>query len=175
MRWRRKPLSLDIGCQVPHGAVRAYVMGERGARNEPATPTDIAQMREIVAEALRAGAFGFSTSRTIAHTAIDGEPVPGTYAAEDELFGIGEALSEVGHGLYELAPAGVIGEDLAAPAKEVDWMRRLSAATGRPVTFALVQVDAAPELWREIMDLSADAVAEGAQLHPRWPPGATAS
>jgi len=166
----RKPLSLDIGCQVPHGAVRAYVMGERGAKNEPATPEDIAQMREIVAEALRAGAFGFSTSRTIAHMAIDGEPVPGTYAAEDELFGIGEALTEVGHGLYELAPAGVIGEDLAAPHKEVDWMRRLSAATGRPVTFALVQVDAAPELWREIMDLSADAVADGAQLHPQVAP-----
>ena len=166
----RKPLSMDIGCQVPHGAVRAYVMGERGARNEPANPEDIAQMREIVADALRAGAFGFSTSRTIAHKAIDGEPVPGTFAAEDELFGIGEALAEVGHGLYELAPAGVVGEDLAAPAKEVDWMRRLSAATGRPVTFALVQIDAAPGMWREIMDLSADAAAEGAQLHPQVAP-----
>jgi len=72
--------------------------------------------------------------------------------------------------LISLAPAGVVGEDLAAPRKEVDWMRRLSAATGRPVTFALVQVDAAPELWREIMDRSAAAAAEGARLHPQVAP-----
>ena len=73
---------------MPHGAVRAYVMGERGARNEPATPDDIEAMGRIVAEGIAAGALGFSTSRTLAHRAIDGEPVPGTFAAEDELFGI---------------------------------------------------------------------------------------
>ncbi|OWY59826.1 amidohydrolase, partial [cyanobacterium TDX16] len=70
----------DVGTQVPHGAVRSYVMGERGAKNEPATPEDIAQMAAIVKEAIAAGALGFSTSRTIAHVAIDGEPVPGTFA-----------------------------------------------------------------------------------------------
>ncbi len=81
--------TMDVGTQIAHGAVRAYVMGERGARNEPATPDDIDQMRTIVHDAIEAGALGFSTSRTIAHVAIDGEPVPGTFAAEDELFGIG--------------------------------------------------------------------------------------
>ena len=70
--------------------------------------------------------------------------MPGTFAAEDELFGIGAALGELGAGIFELAPAGVAGEDIVAPAKEVDWMRRLSAAIGRPVTFALLQVAAPP-------------------------------
>jgi len=163
----RRRWTVDVGTQVAHGAVRAYVMGERGARNEPADAADIAAMRAIVAEALAVGALGFSTSRTIAHRAIDGEPVPGTFAAEEELFGIGAALGELGTGIFELAPVGVAGEDLAAPAKEVDWMRRLSAAIGRPVTFALLQVPPAPDLWRELMDASLAAADEGAQLWPQ--------
>ena len=159
--------TVDIGTQIAHGAVRAYVMGERGARNEPADPADIAEMKRLVKEAIAAGALGFSTSRTIAHLAIDGEPVPGTYAAEDELFGIGAALGELGTGIFELAPAGTAGEDIVAPKAEVDWMRRLSAAIHRPVTFALVQVDTAPGLWRELMDESLRAVDDGADLWPQ--------
>jgi N-acyl-D-amino-acid deacylase len=155
---------LDFGTQVPHGAVRGYVMGERGSRNEPATPADIAAMAAIVKEGVAAGALGFSTSRTIMHRAVDGEPVPGTYAAEDELFGIGRALGELGTGIFELAPAGVMGEDLSAPEKEVAWMRRLSAAIGRPISFALSQHNLAPDQWREILRLSQEAVGEGADL-----------
>ena len=159
--------TMDVGTQVAHGAVRSYVMGERGARNEAATPEDIESMKQVVKEAISAGALGFSTSRTIAHIAIDGEPVPGTFAAEDELFGIGSALGELGTGVFELAPAGSAGEDIVGPRKEVDWMRRLSAAIHRPVTFALLQVDAAPWLWRELMDESLRAVSEGADLWPQ--------
>ncbi len=158
------PLALDVGTQVPHGAVRAYVMGERGAENEPATADDIARMAEIVREGLAAGALGFSTSRTIAHRAIDGRNVPGTFAAEDELFGIGRAMPS---GVFELAPAGVTGDDLALPEKEVDWMRRLSAEVGRPVTFALVQHATDPKHWKRILKLSAEAAREGAQLFPQ--------
>src|SRR5215470_6103266 len=82
------PRALDVGAQVPHGAVRAYVMGERGARNQPAGADDIAGMAAIVREGIAAGALGFTTSRTLLHRAIDGEPVPGTFAAADELVAI---------------------------------------------------------------------------------------
>src|SRR6476659_3530123 len=163
----RKPLLFDVGTQVPHGAVRAYVMGERGAKNEPATAADIEQMAELVKGGIEAGALGFSTSRTIAHMAIDGEPVPGTFAAHDELFGIGRVLGELGTGVFELAPAGALGEDLAAPEKEMAWMRKLSAAIGRPVTFALTQNDHDPESWRRMLSLAGDAVAEGARVRPQ--------
>jgi len=163
----RRKWTMDVGTQIAHGAVRAYVMGERGARNEVATPEDIASMKQVVKEAIAAGALGFSTSRTIAHLAIDGEPVPGTYAAEDELFGIGAALGELGTGIFELAPAGTAGEDIIAPKREIDWMRRLSAAIHRPITFAMVQVDDDPDLWRELMDESLRAVDDGADLWPQ--------
>ena len=163
----RREYAMDIATQVPHGSVRTYVMGERGANNEAATPEDIEAMAAIVKEGIAAGAVGFSTSRTLAHRAISGEPVPGTFAAEDELFGIGRAMGELQRGIFELAPAGAAGEDIAAPLAELDWMRRLSAETGRPVTFAMVQVDAAPDLWRELLDVSAKAVEEGAQVFPQ--------
>jgi len=161
------PRVVDVATQVAHGAVRAYVMGERGAKNQPATPEDIAAMARIVKEAIAAGALGFSTSRTLVHRAIDGEPVPGTFAAEDELFGIGGALAELGMGVFELAPAGTAGEDLAAPDKEMAWMRRLAAATGRPVTFALVQHDTDPEQYRRMLELSRQALADGARVVPQ--------
>jgi len=158
---------LDVGTQVPHGAVRAYVMGERGAKNEPATADDIDAMARIVGQGIEAGALGFSTSRTIAHMAIDGEPVPGTFAAEDELFGIGRALGELGTGVFELAPAGALGEDLAAPEREMAWMRKLSAAIRRPVSFVLTQNDHDPESWRRMLELCAQARVDGAQVRPQ--------
>jgi len=109
----RMPHALDVAAQVPHGAVRAYVMGERGAKNEKATPQDIAAMAEIVREAIAAGAVGFSTSRTLLHRAIDGEPVPGTFAGDEEVLGIGRVLGELGQGVFELA------SDLAPEAREL--------------------------------------------------------
>jgi N-acyl-D-aspartate/D-glutamate deacylase len=159
--------ALDVATQVPHGSVRGYVMGERGAKNEPATPEDIAAMARIVREGIEAGALGVSTSRTIAHRAIDGEPVPGTYAAEDELFAMGRALADAGTGVFELAPAGVMGEDLAASEKEMDWMRRLSQETGRPVTFAMLQHDFDPDQWKKMLDLAGEAYDEGVPIRPQ--------
>ena len=158
---------LDVGAQVPHGAVRAYVMGERGAKNEPATPDDIEAMARIVRQGMEAGALGFSTSRTIAHMAIDGEPVPGTFAAEDELFGIGRVLGDLGTGVFELAPAGALGEDLAAPEREMAWMRKLAGVIKRPVSFALTQNDHDPESWRLMLELCGQAATEGAQVRPQ--------
>jgi N-acyl-D-aspartate/D-glutamate deacylase len=160
-------LAMDVAAQVPHGAVRTYVMGERGANNEPATPEDIDAMAALVKEGIQAGALGFSTSRTIMHKAASGDPMPGTFAAEDELFGIGRVLGELGEGLFELAPVGSAGEDVIGARREMEWMRKLSAEIGRPVSFAMLQVDAEPTLWRDLLEESAAAVEEGADVYPQ--------
>ncbi len=109
---QRRRFTMDLGTQVPHGSIRVYVMGERGARNEPATPEDIEQMAELVKLGVAAGALGFSTSRTIAHTAINGEPVPGTFAADDELFGIGR--------VYGLSDRGVLAPGMRGDLNIID-------------------------------------------------------
>ena len=127
------PRTVDVGTHVPHGAVRAYVMGERGAANEEPTETDIAAMSAIVEEGLQAGALGFSTSRTILHKSVDGELVPGTTATRDELIGIGRAMGRAGFGVFEMA------SDLKRDWNEFEWMGELSRETGLPVTFAALQ------------------------------------
>jgi N-acyl-D-aspartate/D-glutamate deacylase len=163
----REPLALDVGTQVPHGAVRAFVMGERGAHNEPATPADIAAMAAIVEEGIAAGALGLSTSRTIMHTAVNGEPVPGTFAAEDELFGLGDALARAGRGVFELAPAGAMGEDVLAADREIAWMRRLGERIGRPITFAMTQNATDPDEWRKFLHEAEQARAAGSDIRPQ--------
>ena len=157
----RKPHAMDVGTQVPHGAVRAYVMGERGAKNQEATPADVARMAGIVREALEAGALGFSTSRTLLHRAVDGEPVPGTFAGSDELLGIGRALGESGHGVFELA------SDLAPEGPEIQWMTAFSQQTGRPITFACLQNDGDPGQWRRLLAEAEKAAAKGARVIPQ--------
>ena len=154
----RKALVLDVATQAPHGSIRAYVMGERGARNEEATPADIAEMAAITREALEAGALGFSTSRTQLHRAKDGEPVPGTYAGAEEMIGIGKALGQAGHGVFEIA------SDMAIPEDEFRWMKQFAAASGLPVTFGMLQSPAQPEKWRDLLKLTEEARAEGAMI-----------
>jgi N-acyl-D-amino-acid deacylase len=167
----RMPRALDVGAQVPHAAVRAYVMGERGAANEPATPDDVAAMERLVREALEAGALGFTTSRTRGHRGTDGRPVPGTFASEDELFGIGRALARAGRGVFEVAEAGTgggtSGDPPGAAEAEAAWMARLSAAIGRPVSFLVMQYDDDPEAWRRLLALADDAAGQGANLVPQ--------
>lgn len=166
--------SIDIGAQVAHGAVRYYVMGERGAANEDATADDIAEMSRLVAEAVDAGALGFSTSRTIGHRSLWGRPVPGTFAAEDELLAIARAMTEVGKGVVEMIPAGTVGTldalggERFTPHEEFELMERLSLEGGRPVTFTLVQApDFDQDLWRDILGRTEAANSAGAQLHPQ--------
>jgi len=170
----RSPKAVDIGAHVPHGAVRTYVMGERGARNEAATADDIEQMAAIVKGGLQAGALGFSTSRTMGHKAIDGEPVPGTFAQEDELFGIARVLGELGTGVFELAGAGVAGDaggdEIDSALHEIEWMQRLSAEIHRPVSFAVLQFDSAPNQWRELLEIAEKSRAQGADLIAQYAP-----
>ncbi len=139
------PRAIDIGAQVPHGALRAYVMGEAGAKNQVATDEDIAKMADIVRAGLQAGALGFSTSRTLLHKGMDGEFVPGTFASKEELFGIAKVLGEVGHGVFQCA-----SEHTQVP-KELEWMKVVAAETGRNVCFTLSQTDMMPHLWKQIV------------------------
>ena len=162
-----KEYAIDIGSQIAHGAIRSYVMGDRGSNNEPANATDIAQMKKLVHEAIDAGALGVSTSRVLGHRAMNGEPVPGTFAAENELYGLGEALRDAGSGVFELAPAGADGQDLGNAPKEMEWMKRLSATIQRPVTFALLQNETEPSLWKQLLEESLEATEQGSQCFPQ--------
>lgn len=127
------PRTVDVGTHVPHGAVRAYVLGDREKPGAVPTDDDIAKMGNIVEEGVRAGALGFSTSRTVIHKSVDGELVPGTTATAEELISIGKAMARAGHGVFEMA------SDLKREWNEFDWMGKLSRDTGLPVTFAALQ------------------------------------
>ena len=150
--------TIDVATHVPHGAVRAYVMGDRGARNEAPTEHEIAQMSAIVEDGLKAGALGFSTSRTVLHKSIDGELVPGTTATKEELIGIGRAVARAGHGVFEMA------SDLKREWDEFGWMGALSQETGLPVTFAMLQSIAKELPWEEQMAETAKWNAAGANI-----------
>jgi N-acyl-D-aspartate/D-glutamate deacylase len=163
----RRPLAIDVGAQLAHGALRTYAMGERGALNAPATADDIAAMARLAAEAQAAGSLGVSTSRTVIHRAMDGEPVPGTFAAEEELFALAQAVGDSGHGVLEVAPAGLLGEDLVNPARELAWMNRISAMAGCPITFLSGQNHVQPRWWREQLDECARQRAHNAYVAPQ--------
>ncbi|MGQ7829293.1 N-acyl-D-amino-acid deacylase family protein [Altererythrobacter sp. Z27] len=127
------PRTVDVGTHVPHGAVRAYVLGDRERPGAIPTEDDIAKMAEIVEDGVRAGALGFSTSRTVLHRDIDGEVVPGTTATAEELVEIGRAMGRVGYGVFEMA------SDMRREWDEFGWMGKMSRETGLPVTFAALQ------------------------------------
>ena len=129
---------IDVGTQVPHAAVRAYVMGERAATEQP-TAEDISQMRDLVREGMVAGALGISTSRMLAHRTSRGEVVPGTLAQEDELEALADVLRELGTGVFQVVPRGMDGEISVEAHAEIDWMADLARKAGRPLVFSLVQ------------------------------------
>lgn len=155
------PHAIDFAAQVPHGAVRTYVMGARGANNEEATAEEVAAMAAIVKEGLQAGALGFSTTRTILHRAADGELAPGTTADREEVIGIGRAMGEVGFGVFEVA------SDLAPEEEELEWMRQIGRETGRPVTFACLQNNEDPQQWQRLLAAVDEDRAAGGTLTPQ--------
>ena len=160
----RRQFSMDLAAQIGHVAVRVYVMGDRGVANEPATSADIDEMGAIVRRGIEAGALGFSTSRVLGHTTAAGEPVPGTFATEDELFGIAAAMEGAGRAVFQIAESGIDGQEPEAALKELDWMRRLSAEFKMPVSFLLLQTGGAPELHTEILARCLEAKEDGAEL-----------
>jgi N-acyl-D-aspartate/D-glutamate deacylase len=136
------PKVMDVGAQMPHGVLRFYVMGERGADHaEVPTDAEIAQMGVLLEEALHAGALGLTTSRTIKHRARDGRLTPGLSAGEPELFGLAAAMKRAGRGVIE------VNSDFGPG--EFDALRAATAVANRPLSVLLLQVNNAPHLWRE--------------------------
>ncbi len=159
------PRTMDVGALVGHGAVRAYVMGERGAANEEATPEDVRQMAALVEQAIRDGALGFSTSRTEIHASVEGVPVPGTYADETELLAFAKAARAAG-GIMEMVPAGIAGE-AEGLLGETRMMERLARESGCLLTFLLLQHRLDSTEWRKQLDICEAAQREGVRLVPQ--------
>ncbi|TDG12143.1 D-aminoacylase [Seongchinamella unica] len=156
------PRAIDVGAQVPHCAVRTYVMGDRGTNNEKATAEDIGRMATIVREGISAGAIGFTTSRTELHTTRDDQVMPGTYADEEELLGIGKAIGELGGN----AIFGLVS-DFNNWQQEMDWMKRLSIDNNCQINFVLFFREEAD--WPRVkaqLDYVREAAKEGARLIP---------
>jgi N-acyl-D-aspartate/D-glutamate deacylase len=153
-----RQFDLDVVTQVPHAALRVYVMGDRGVACEDATAEDRAEMARLAAEGIRAGALGFSTSRTINHRTVAGAHTPTLGAAEQELIEIAEAVGDVGGGWLQVI------SDFDDPAEEMGLLRRMAKTSGRPMTITVLQRDNRPELWRETMADIAEANADGARI-----------
>jgi N-acyl-D-aspartate/D-glutamate deacylase len=164
-----KAYAMDVGAQVPHAAVRTYVMGERGGDNAPATAEEIAKMASIVGEAMDAGAFGFTTSRISAHRTADNKIVPGTQVAIDEMEGIGAALGRAGHGIFEVVsdlnfdpiPGSLNAE------QDLAWMADVSRKHGVTFTYLLHQNPGNPDQWRSTMALTDAARRSGGDIVPQ--------
>lgn len=153
-----QPRVLDVAAQVPHAALRAYVLGERA--HEDATPEEVVAMAALAEEALRAGAAGFSTSRTILHRSKHGL-VPGTTAPADELLVIGDALRAAGHGVFQLI------SDTISGAEERAWVVELARRTGATVTYSLSQTPFSPRGYRDSLADAERLAAEGLRVIPQ--------
>ena len=149
---------VDIATQVPHAALRVYVMGQRGADREPATEVDRQRMAELTEQGIRAGALGFSTSRTLNHRTLDGKHIPTLRAEEAELTAIAHAMRAAGAGWLQIV------SDFEDQDKEFGLFRRLAEASGRPVTMTLLQSDARPDGWRALLDQIEAANAAGLRI-----------
>lgn len=161
------PRTFDIAAQLAHGALRAYVMGERGAANENATADDIKRMSELTREAMEAGAVGLTSSRTAVHIAADGRPVPGTYAGKDELLALARAVKASGRGLLEIVNPGIVGEDVDGMDGDMALMRALAAESGCPVMFLLLQHTTDPTQWQRQLAVCEEAARDGSILIPQ--------
>ena len=154
----RRPRDIELGAQLPHGAVRLHVMGERGATQQPATPDDIAQMAEIARLAVEAGALGFTTSRTLNHKSSLGEPTPSLRAEADELIGIAQGMAAAGKGVLQVV------SDFLDMEGELSLFRRMAEESGRPISVSIAQGPRRPDDWRAELDQFSAATAAGVQM-----------
>lgn len=146
MEWlAKRDFDMDIGAQLPHAALRVYVMGERGARRDPATTEDAQAMAALARDAVRAGALGFSTSRTLNHRTSTGDFTPTLKASEDELTAIAEAMQGAGRSVLQFVL------DISTIHEDLPMMLRVADATGCPISFSVTQNDRAPQRWRQTL------------------------
>jgi N-acyl-D-aspartate/D-glutamate deacylase len=158
----KRRFDVDIGSQLPHAALRVFVMGERGVNREPATAADIAAMAAIAQKAMDAGAIGFGTSRTLNHRSSDGSPIATLTAGEDELLGIAMGMAAAGNGAGKGALQVV--SDFNDPEAEFDMLQRIVAASGRPLSYSLLQSPRDPEQWRYMLERMSAAKTVGLQM-----------
>ncbi len=157
----RRPRDIDVCALLPHAAVRVFVMGDRAIALENANQGDIAQMRQIAKDAMRAGAFGFSTSRTLSHKTLRGDPTPTLRAQEDELRGIALGMTDAGSGMLEM-----VSEWAPDHNEEFAMLRRVIEASGRPAVFTLTQRHSRPEVWRDLLRHADKATQDGLSIRP---------
>lgn len=140
-----KTFDIDFAAQVPHAALRVFVMGERGANRDMATGDDIAAMAKLAREAVEAGALGFTTSRTLNHQTSEGDPTPTLTAAEDELMGIALEIGKAGKGVLQVV------SDFKKRRDEMDMFQRIVETSGRPMSISVAQTDLAPDAWKWLL------------------------
>jgi N-acyl-D-aspartate/D-glutamate deacylase len=164
MEWlSKRSFDVDVGAQLPHAALRVYVMGERGARRDPSTPEDNKAMAALAADAVRAGALGFSTSRTLNHRTSTGDFTPTLKAGEDELTAIAAAMHAQGRSVLQFVL------DLSTINEDLPMMLRVAENTSIPVTFSITQNDKEPRRWRKTFDIIKDASARGLNITAQVP------
>lgn len=160
----RMPRTIELATQVPHGAIRAYVLGREGDVNRMATRKEIEEMAFLTEEAVAAGAVAFSTNRIALHVSTNGEAVPGTFAAKDEILALVRATQAGGSNLLQVVPDGLMGENPDGFRAEVDLYREISLETGCAISFTLAQNNVQVGLWQELLEKVERANAEGARL-----------
>ena len=153
-----RQFDIDVAAQIGHAPLRIHVMGDRGAAREPATEQDKAEMARLAAEAVKAGALGFTTSRTILHRSSDGQPTPSLGAAESELTAIAKGLGNIGLGTLQLVT------DFDDVDAEFAMLRRIAEASGRPLSLTLLQHEHLPDRWRRVMEHMHNATDAGLKM-----------
>lgn len=154
----RRHRDIDVGAQLPHGALRLHVMGERGAAAEPATPEDIAEMAAIARQGILDGALGFTTSRTLNHRTSLGEHTPTLKAERDELVGIAEGVGSTGRGVLQVV------SDFIDLDHELETFRLMAERSGRPISVSVAQAKARPNDWKTLLDAFATSTAGGVTM-----------
>jgi len=172
-RLAMREYTMDVACHIAHAPLRVFVMGDRALSHEAATADDVAQMANLVREAMDAGAVGFSGARLLEHLSSTGEHVPGTFADDDELLGMARAMGDSGHGTFQIIPLGGVGASMFEEAgrearlAEHDRIERIAEVAGRPLTYSLVQFNSDEADWHMMLEASERAAAKGLRIAPQ--------